>query len=96
MDWRVTCYVMHPGGFQPLGVYKLPEAIDCMIRLIQWLYQNLIQSEPMVYQHYSPVERNAEIVRRYLAGESSANLAHEFGISDRRVRYLVKRSSKSI
>ena len=75
----------HPEGFQPWRVYKLPEAIDCMIRLIEWLYQDVIEPEPMVYQHYSPVERNAEIVRRYLAGESSAKLAHEFSISDRRV-----------
>ena len=86
----------HPEGFQPWGVYKLPEAIDCMIRLIEWLYQDLNQPEPMLYQHYSPIERNAEIVSRYLAGESSADLAREFGISDRRVRYLVKRLSKSM
>jgi len=66
-----------------------------MIRLIEWLYQDLIASEPTYFQHFSPTGRNAEIVRRYRAGESSANLAREFGISDRRVRYLVKRASKS-
>ena len=67
-----------------------------MIRLIEWLYQDLNQSESMRYQRYSPAEHNAEIVRRHLADESSADLAREFGISDRRVRYLVKRLSKSM
>ena len=87
---------MHPEGFQPLGVYKLPEAIDCMIRLIEWLYQDLAQPEPMLYRNYSPVERNAEIVQRYLAGESSAELAKQFGISDRRIRYILKPATRKL
>ena len=87
--------IINSEGFQPLGVYKVPEAIYCMIRLIEWLYQDLITSEPTYFQHYSPMARNAEIVRRYRAGESSADLAREFGISDRRVRYLVKRATKN-
>jgi hypothetical protein len=36
-------------------------------------------------------QRNQEIVRRYLAGESAADLAKEFGISVRRVNRLICR-----
>jgi Mor family transcriptional regulator len=36
-------------------------------------------------------KRNLEIYQRYMEGESSATLAHEFGISTRRVIRLVHR-----
>ena len=35
--------------------------------------------------------RNLALVRRYLAGEAVADLAHEFGISVRRVNRLIRR-----
>jgi Mor family transcriptional regulator len=35
--------------------------------------------------------RNQEILRRYLDGERSADLAREFGISVRRVNRLIRR-----
>jgi hypothetical protein len=37
------------------------------------------------------IQRNQEIVRRYLAGERAADLAKEFGISIRRVNRLIHR-----
>ena len=37
------------------------------------------------------VQRNQEIVQRYLAGERVVDLASEFGISVRRVNRLVRR-----
>jgi len=43
------------------------------------------------FNHKSHAERNAEIIRRYQAGESSAGLAREFGVSDRRIRRIVQR-----
>ncbi len=61
-----------------------------MIRAIEWLYQNVDRIEPISYRHLPQDQRNAEIARRYLAGESSAVLALEFGISDRRIRYIIK------
>ena len=61
-----------------------------MIRAIEWLYQDVDRIEPISYRHLPLEERNAEIARRYLAGESSADLAIEFGISDRRIRYIIK------
>lgn len=39
-------------------------------------------------------ERNAEIYRRYLAGEDSVALAHEYNLSDRRVRDIIERERK--
>lgn len=35
-------------------------------------------------------ERNAEIYRRYLAGEDSVELGHVFGLSDRRIRNILE------
>jgi len=37
------------------------------------------------------VERNQEIVRRYLAGKRAVDLAEEFGISVHRVNRLIRR-----
>ena len=85
---------LHPKGYQPLGVYKFPDEIYCMIRAIEWLYFDALASKPMVYQHLSRAERNAEIIQRYLAGESTADLARAFEISDRRVRYIVNPDSR--
>ena len=65
-----------------------------MIRAIEWLYQNTPAVKPKFYQHLSRTERNAEILRRYLKGESTADLAREFTISDRRVRYIVNPDSR--
>ena len=37
------------------------------------------------------IQRNQEIVRRYLAGERAVDLEKEFGISVRRVNRLIRR-----
>ena len=37
------------------------------------------------------VDRNLEIYQRYVAGERAQNLADEFGISVRRVNWLINR-----
>ncbi len=62
-----------------------------MVVVIGWTYSDLPVSKPQYYQHFSNEQRNREIVRRYLKGESSNSLAHDFGISDRRVRFIVQR-----
>ena len=77
-------------GYWPQAVYKIPDAIYCMIRAIEWLYQDVDRIEPISYRHLPLEERNAEIARRYAAGDSSEDLALEFGISDRRIRYIIK------
>jgi len=67
-----------------------------MIRLIEWLYLDVHRIELISYRHLSQHKRNAEIVQRYLAGESSTDLAREFGTSDRRVRYIVKPETRKL
>jgi hypothetical protein len=37
------------------------------------------------------IQRNQEIVRRYMAGENAPNLAREYGISVRRLNRLIHR-----
>ena len=86
--------VVHPEGYQRLGVYTFPDEIYCVIRAIEWLYYDALASKPTVYQHLSRSERNTEILQRYLAGESTAGLAREFAISDRRVRYIINPDSR--
>jgi Flp pilus assembly pilin Flp len=54
-----------------------------------------VAPDPAYFQHQSRAERNADIVQRYQRGESSNALSREFGISDRRVRYLVARAAKT-
>jgi len=45
-------------------------------------------------QTWEKRERNAEIYRRYLAGEDSVVLGREFGLSDRRIRDIIERERK--
>jgi hypothetical protein len=63
--------------------------------MLNWLYPSRVAPDPAYFQHQSRAERNADIVQRYQHGESSIALAREFGISDRRVRYLVQRDMKT-
>jgi hypothetical protein len=39
-------------------------------------------------------DRNAEIFRRYLAGEDSVVLGRAFGLGDRRIRDIIERERK--
>jgi len=41
----------------------------------------------------SNIDRNREIYSRYVAGERTQKLANEFGISARRVNWLINRFS---
>ena len=91
-QYNLVGILLHQEGFQPWGVYALPDPARCVITALGWLYALLLPPDVQYYQHLSKQSRNAEIVRRYREGESSAKLASEFGISDRRVRYWVKRA----
>ena len=51
----------------------------------------LYGESPADWQTWEKYERNAEIYRRYLAGEDSMVLARAFGLSDRRVRTIIER-----
>ena len=88
------CYCYSQGDY-PTAVYKvpIPPIGYCITRVVEWIYGGIPAPKATYYQHLKKEDRTAEIVRRYKAGESSITLAKEFGMSDRRVRYLVKRDS---
>jgi hypothetical protein len=84
-----------PEGTNLPAVYNIPMPPIgyCVTRVVEWIYGGIPAPQRKYYQHLSREERNTEIACRYKAGESSANLAREFEISDRRIRFLVKRNS---
>ena len=49
---------------------------------------------PAEWQTWEKRERNAEIYRRYLAGEDSVVLGRAFGLSDRRIRDIIEHERK--
>ena len=49
---------------------------------------------PAEWQTWEKRERNAEIYRRYLAGEDSVELGRAFGLSDRRIRDIIEHERK--
>jgi Mor family transcriptional regulator len=59
--------------------------------ILRTLYGGVSAPDQPVSGMITKEERNLEIYQRYIAGESSAALAQEFGISTRRVIRLVHR-----
>ena len=49
---------------------------------------------PAELQIWEKLLRNAEIYRRYLAGEDSVVLGHAFGVGDRRIRDIIEHERK--
>jgi len=49
---------------------------------------------PAKLQTWEKLQRNAEIYRRYLAGEDSVVLGRAFGLSDRRIRDIIEHERK--
>jgi hypothetical protein len=45
---------------------------------------------PSELQIWEKLQRNAEIYRRYLAGEDSVVLGRVFGLGDRRIRDIIE------
>lgn len=54
--------------------------------VLAWLYP-----AAGIWLTWAKRDRNAEIIRRYRAGESTIALAQEFGVSDRRIRRIIQR-----
>ncbi len=76
-------------GFEPITA-PLPTTKESMQHFLSLLYSE----QPAEWQTWEKRERNAEIYRRYLAGEDSVMLAQAFGLSDRRVRSIIERERK--
>jgi hypothetical protein len=49
---------------------------------------------PAELQIWEKLQRNAEIYRRYLAGEDSVVLGRIFGLGDRRIRNIIEHERK--
>jgi hypothetical protein len=61
-----------------------------MQRLLEMLYAG----QSLQRKTWEKRERNAEIYRRYLAGEDSVILGRAFGLGDRRIRDIIEHERK--
>ena len=68
----------------------LPSAKDAMYLIIRLIYGD----SPAELQIWEKLQRNAEIYRRYLAGEDSVVLGRAFGLGDRRIRDIIEHERK--
>jgi hypothetical protein len=64
---------------------------DAELLVLRCTSRNRITRKKMPHNHLAETDRNAEIMLRCQAGESSAALAREFGVSDRRIRRIIQR-----
>ncbi len=65
------------------------------------ILRRLYKEQPLPAKPVSDIpplkaDRNREIYDRYLAGEGSMVLARAFGLSDRRVRTIIKHERKRV
>jgi len=61
---------------------------------MEFLVELLYRGRSLARKTWEKRERNAEIYRRYLAGEDSTVLAQVFGVSDRRIRTIIAHERK--
>ncbi len=57
---------------------------------MEYLLQLLNVGRTLQRKTWGKRERNAEIYRRYLAGENSVVLARAYGLSDWRIRFIIE------
>lgn len=65
---------------------------DAESLVLQCRQRNPSTRQKVARNRLSRAERNTEIVRRYQAGESTSALAHESGVSERRIRHIIERN----
>lgn len=61
---------------------------------MDYLLELLYAGKSLQRKTFEKRERNAEIYRRYLAGEDSVVLGRAYGLSDRRIRDIVEKERK--
>ena len=90
-------WVVHPAGFGPDTLYPYPEQLhdpdDCADIVMSWVYDG-VSFDPSHKLLRFQDERNRQIVQRYEAGESRAAIAAAFGISVRRVGYIIQEAKR--
>lgn len=74
-------------GFKATRLLTASEAMDYLLDL---LYAGKSQQR----KTFEKRERNAEIYRRYLAGEDSVVLGRAYGLSDRRIRDIINQERR--
>ncbi|SRR5258708_17266715 len=79
-------------GFHDIASYGSNEAVGCTLAQ---LYRDIpLPKEPLSSKVEEKSERNAEIHRRYEAGESIMDLAREYGLSFQRISEIVHQNKK--
>ena len=68
----------------------LPSGKEAMHLIVRLIYGD----SPAELQIWEKLLRNAEIYRRYLAGEDSVVLARTFKLGDRRIRDIIEHERK--
>ena len=63
---------------------------------MEYLLQLLNAGRTLQRKTWEKRERNAEIYRRYVAGEDSVILGRVFGLGDRRIRDIIEHERKRI
>ena len=61
---------------------------------MQVILRLIYGESPAELQIWEKLQRNAEIYRRYLAGEDSVVLGRAFGLGDRRIRDIIEHERK--
>lgn len=87
-DCGVRCRVPE-GGFK-LIAGSLPSTKDAMHVILRLIYGDTAAE----LQTWEKLQRNAEIYRRYLAGEDSVVLGRAFGLGDRRICDIIEHKRK--
>jgi len=70
---------------------SLPSTKDAVQVILHLIYGN---EKPAELQTWEKRERNAEIYRRYLAGDDSVVLGRAYGLGDWRIRDIIERERK--
>jgi hypothetical protein len=86
---------VRPEGFGP---HSLPSHVDQLLDpdayaeiLLTWIYAGMT-IHPLHKLLRFQDERNQRIVERYEASESRASIAAAYGLSERRVGYIIQRA----
>ena len=77
----------------PSSVDQLPDPDTCAEIVLIWIYAGMVV-HPFHKLLRSQLERDRLIIERYRAGESRASIAADFGLTVRRVGYIVKNEMK--
>jgi hypothetical protein len=75
------------GGLNPAACFDIWLAT---FHIIEMLYDTPFPTKPQNDAVPAQAERNAEIIARHETGETGANLARAFGISEQRVNQIIQ------